>query len=153
MAICVMKKVYSGGLLLSTFTMFVIHLFLSIVTEVLTSANLGTSLLDRHLKVAAVPWRPFIMFYCNEKEMGDAHDCTNNGNITYGGALWDFLNMVKLKRNVTFSVLSPPTPTWGYCHGINNCTGMIGMVNRKEVDFALGIFLNHLTMTETFLEN
>ena len=129
--------------------MFVIYLLLSNLTEVLTSANLDkhnrrdTHLLNRHLKVAAVPWRPFIMFYCNEKEMGDAHDCTNNGNITYGGALWDFLNMVKLKRNVTFSVLSPPTPTWGYCHGKNNCSGMIGMVNRKEVDFALGAFFSH----------
>ena len=134
--------------------MFVAYLFLCIVTEILASANFNTyaksnpSLLDRHLKVAAVPWSPFIMFYCNEKEMGDAEDCTDKGNITYGGALWDILTMVKLKRNVTFSVLSPPTPTWGYCHG-KNCTGMIGMVNRKEVDFALGIFLTHLTNTET----
>ena len=101
--------------------MFLAYLFLCIVTEVLTSANLNTdakrntSLLNRHLKVAAVPWSPFIMFYCNEKEIGDAGDCTDKGKITYGGALWDFLNMVKLKRNVTFSVLSPPTPTWGYC--------------------------------------
>ena len=124
--------------------MFVIYLLTSIITEVSTTTNLDThakrnrSLLNRHLKVAAVPWSPFIMFYCNEKEMKDVKDCSEKGNITYGGALWDFLNMVKHERNVTFLVLSPPTPTWGYCHGKNNCSGMIGMVNRKEVDFALG---------------
>ena len=104
-------------------------------------------LLNRHLKVAAWPWSPYIKFFCNEKEIEGAYDCPDKGNMTYGGILWEFLNMVKLARNVTVSILSPPTPTWGYCHGVNNCTGMIGMVNRREVDFALGIFTNHLTMT------
>ena len=138
-----MSKVFSYGLLLSIFTL--------LVTEVLTSTDLArrdASLLNRHLKVAALPWSPFVMFYCNEKEVENAYDCADKGNITYGGVLWDFLNMVKLRRNVTFSVLNPPTPKWGYCYGINNCTGMIGMVNRREVDFALGTFLCHLAMTE-----
>ena len=131
----------SCGLSLCTFTMLVIYLCLSTIAKVLTSANLDTSLLNRHLTVAALPWSPFIMFYCNGKEVEDAEDCADKENITYGGGLWDFINMVKIKRNVTFSVLSPPTPIWGHCHGNNNCTGMIGMVNRREVDFALGTFL------------
>ena len=107
-----------------------------------------SSLVDRHLKVAAWPWSPYIMFFCNQKEIEDAHECPEKENLTYGGILWEFLHMVNLARNVTFSILSPPTPTWGYCHGVNNCTGMIGMVNRKEVDFALGTYTYHSTISE-----
>ena len=106
------------------------------------------SLLNKHIKVAAEPWSPFIIFYCDEKEIKETDECPNKGNLTYGGALWELLKLVKQARNVTFSILRPPNKSgekWGYCHGINNCTGMIGMVNREEVDFALGIFLYHLT--------
>ena len=96
------------------------------------------ALQNKHLKVAAFPWTPFFILYCNENMIIWADDCPRKENITYGGVLWEFLNMVKLARNVTFSILNPPTSTWGYCHAMNNCTGMIGMVNRREVDFALG---------------
>ena len=99
------------------------------------------SLRNKHLKVAAEHYSPYMIFYCNGKEMGGADKCPDRGNLTYGGALWELLNLVKLARNVSVSILRPPTPTWGYCHGINNCTGMIGMVNRREVDFALGTIL------------
>ena len=110
-------------------------------------AKIQETLQDKHLKVAAVHYHPNFIFYCNEKEMKNADDCPDKDNITYGGALWEFLKMVKLARNVTFSILVEPTQTWGYCHSMNNCTGMIGMVNRKEVDFALGTvcLLFHLT--------
>ena len=124
--------------------MFVIDL-LGVAT---TLANFGMqieakeheALQNKHLKVAAAPWSPFFILYCNDNMVYWADDCPDKENITYGGALWDLLNMVKLARNVTFSILRSPTNTWGYCHTMNNCTGMIGMVNRKEVDFALGIF-------------
>ena len=106
------------------------------------------SLLNKHLKVAAYPWKPFIIFYCNGKEMNGTDKCLEQGSETYGGALWDFLELVKQARNVTFSILKPRTPTWGYCHGVNNCTGMIGMVNRREVDFALGIFIKMNSITD-----
>ena len=107
------------------------------------------SLLNRHLKVAAVPWKPFIIFYCNEKEMDKPSDeCPDNDNLRYGGILWELLDWVKLKRNVTFSISSPRDKSWGFCYGVNNCTGMIGMVNRREVDFALGTFRNHLVKME-----
>ena len=98
------------------------------------------ALQNKHLKVAAFPWTPFFILYCNENMILWADDCPHKDNITYDGVLWEFLNMVKLARNVTFSIMNPPTNTWGYCHTKNNCTGMIGMVNRKEVDFALGKF-------------
>ena len=103
------------------------------------------SFLNKHLKVAADTWNPFIIFYCNEKEMDYTDECSDKGNMTYGGALWDLLKLIKQARNVTFSIVRPPTYSWGYCYGANNCTGMIGMVNRGEVDFAIGIILCHLT--------
>ena len=85
------------------------------------------SLMNKHLTVAAEHWSPFFTIE------GDTD------NQTYGGALWDLLKLIKVARNVTFSIVRPPKEEWGVCHDKNNCTGMIGMVNRKEVDFALGI--------------
>ena len=128
-----------------TSAMFLTY-FLSMVSIL---ANVGLQaeakrrnvLQDKHLKVAAVHYYPNIIFYCNEKEMDRADDCPDKDNMTYGGVLWEFLDMIKRARNVTFSILAPPTQTWGYCYSKNNCTGMIGMVNRREVDFALGIFV------------
>ena len=98
------------------------------------------SLLNKHLKVAAEPWSPYIIFYCNEKKIDETEECPAD-SMTYGGVLWEVLNLVKYARNVTFSILRPPTPEWGVCHGKNNCTGMIGMVNRREVDFAIGSYI------------
>ena len=106
-------------------------------------ANGHNSLINKHLRVAAEPWSPYIIFYCNEKKMDVAVECPENENITYGGVLWDLLDLVKIKRNVTFSILSPPDQAWGFCYGVSNCTGMIGMVNQGEVDFALGMFRNY----------
>ena len=116
---------------------------LSTLTQVTVAGS--HYLLNGHLKVAASPWKPFISFYCNGKEMGEYDECPDQDTVTYDGTLWQFLKLIKLKRNVTFSLLRPPSPKWGYCHGENNCTGMIGMVQRREVDFALGMvyqFLN-----------
>ena len=118
------------------------------LTMVSTITNLGMqvdakghgALQNKHLKVAAFPWTPFFILYCNENMILWADDCPHKDNITYDGVLWEFLNMVKLARNVTFSIMNPRTSTWGHCRAKNNCTGMIGMVNRREVDFALGKF-------------
>ena len=101
-------------------------------------------LLNGHLKVAAYPWKPFIMYYCNGKEMGEYDECPDQDTMTYDGTIWQILRLVTLKRNVTFSILRPSSPTWGYCHGANNCTGMIGMVERREVDFAIGMVVCQL---------
>ena len=83
------------------------------------------NLFNEHIKVAAVPFSPFIMFYCNGKEIDNTYECLDKDDLTFGGALWDFLKVVKILRNVTFSIVSPPTPTWGICYQVNNCTGMI----------------------------
>ena len=81
-----------------------------------------------------------MIFYCNGRKMGMTDKCSDGGSMTYGGALWELLKLVQLTQNVTFSIVRPPSSakTWGDCYGLNNCSGMIGMVNRGEVDFALG---------------
>ena len=102
-------------------------------------AKLNNSLLNKHLKVAAEPYHSFIIFYCKGRKMGATDKCSDRGSMTYGGALWELLKLVQLSQNVSFSILRPPSsPKWGDCYGMNNCTGMIGMVDRKEVDLAIG---------------
>ena len=49
-----------------------------------------------------------------------------------------FLEYVKNARNCTFKEVIPDDGLWGNCYGKNNCSGMIGLVDRKEVDFAIG---------------
>ena len=93
--------------------------------------------LTGHLKVAAAP-SAFISFYCNGKLLVKGEStCPKYGIMTYAGVLWELLRLIEIKRNVTFSIV--PSESWGFCYGVNNCTGMIGMVNRREVDFALGM--------------
>ena len=97
------------------------------------------ALQNKHLKVVAEPWKPFFVFYCPDGTEKNANErCATNGEETYGGALWDFLMLVKDTRNVTLSILRAPDKSWGVCYGKDNCTGMIGMVNRREVDFGIG---------------
>ena len=103
------------------------------------------SLKNKHLKVAAEHWSPLFLIYCNKIEIDKSNGCSDEtGNMTFGGALWDLLKFVKLARNVTITILRPPTPSWGFCYSANNCTGMIGMVNRREVDFAIGIYTTQI---------
>ena len=61
--------------------------------------------------------------------------------MTYGGALWELLKLIQHAQNVTFSILRAPDHEWGVCYAKDNCTGMIGVINRKEADFAIGIFM------------
>ena len=84
---------------------------------------------NTHLKVGAVPYPPFLAINTDKK-----------GNAVYSGMIWDLIKLIQEARNCTFVVKMPDDLRWGTCYGINNCTGMIGMVKRKEVDFALGPF-------------
>ena len=50
--------------------------------------------------------------------------------------------IMKQAKNISFTLVAPSDGLWGgTCYSSNNCSGMIGMVNRKEVDMALGIKL------------
>ena len=94
-------------------------------------------LLNKHIKVAAETWNPFIIFFCNGKEISYKDKC--RGNMTYGGAVWEIFKLVKLARNVTFTIVRPDKYRWGDCNSPTDCDGMIGMVNRGEVDMAIGL--------------
>ena len=63
-------------------------------------------------------------------------DCP--GERKYSGIMWDLLMFMKKARNFTFTLVHETDYVWGVCYETNNCTGMVGMVNRKEVDFAIG---------------
>ena len=80
-----------------------------------------------HLRMGAVPFPPFLV-----------RNLDKNGQESYSGILWDFVEYIQKARNCTFTVVIPPDELWGICYGNNNCTGMIGLVNRREVDFAIG---------------
>ena len=86
------------------------------------------TLSNKHLTVAAEPWPPLLVI---NKDI--------NGKDTYSGLIWDFMEYIQEARNCTFRIVRPHDGQWGYCFGKNNCSGMIGQVNRKEVDFAIGL--------------
>ena len=67
-------------------------------------------------------------------------ECPIGTYRTYGGVMWELLMFMQQARNFNFTIIPPmDSNAWGgYCFDDNNCTGMAGMVNRQEADFALG---------------
>ena len=86
------------------------------------------SMSNKHFKIGAVSRPPSIIISKDK-----------NGRDIIGGLLGKLLEYLKGARNCTFKVVVPDDGLWGYCYGKNNCSGMIGLVNRSEVDFAIGI--------------
>ena len=85
---------------------------------------------NKNLRIGAAAAPPFIV-----------KSTDKNGKDSFSGIIWDFMEYIQKARNCTFTVVTvtPQDNLWGNCFGDNNCTGMIGMVSRKEVDFALGL--------------
>ena len=70
--------------------------------------------------------------------MGDwGEECPNGGERTYSGIMWDLINFMAEKENFTVSYVESQD-VCGLCFDRHNCSGMTGMVNRGEVDIALG---------------
>ena len=111
----------------TTYSVFLIACF---VHQVMASQQLTLS--NRNLVVAVEPWPPALILHSHE-----------NGTISYSGMMWEVMEYVKQARNCTFKIIRSPDGLWGHCYGINNCTGMLGMVNRKEADFAFGLKLTN----------
>ena len=91
---------------------------------------ISEGLKNKHLIIEGEYWAPFLIY-----------DYFENGSTvegTYTGVLWDLLLFMQRERNFTFTMVNKADWIWGECFSINNCTGMIGMVNRKEVDLAIG---------------
>ena len=97
-----------------------------------------TGLRNRQLKIAGEYWAPFFMWECPDG-FDWYEDCPGE-RMGYTGVMWELLQFMRRARNFTFTMVhqEPDSVEWGLCYTINNCTGMIGMVNRKEVDFAIG---------------
>ena len=95
-----------------------------------------TGLRNKHLRIAVGYWATFLQWECPGYGFDWVKDCPNE-RTGYTGMMWELLLFMKHARNITIT-LDHGDGKWGECYAINNCTGMIGMVNRKEVDFALG---------------
>ena len=93
------------------------------------STSRQLTLHDKNFVVAAVPLPPFVVISKDE-----------NGRNIISGPLGKFLQYIKEARNCTFKFVIPPDGLFGNCYGMNNCTGTIGQVNRREADFAIGLF-------------
>ena len=80
-----------------------------------------------HFIVAADDWSPF--FEVNAESSSDK---------PYSGIMLQLLEYVRESLNFTYEIRRPPDGQWGFVHKNGTVTGMVGMVNRSEVDFALG---------------
>ena len=104
--------------------------------HLVSSQTSNEGLRNMHLKIEGEEWSPFLT--CDYDENGTA--------INYGGIMWDLLLFMQKARNFTFSMVSEADYVWGKCPEVNNCTGMIGMVNRGEVDIAIGKYKEEKTV-------
>ena len=84
-------------------------------------------LTNKHLVIAVEPWPPFVAITKGA-----------DGKIQVEGIGWELIKFWQYARNLTYTVVRSSDEYWGRCSEPNNCTGHIGMVNRHEVDFALG---------------
>ena len=91
-------------------------------------------MIDTHLKVAIETWKPW--FLITEQ---------NNGTFAYSGVMWFVLQHLSSVMNFTYDMVRPPDGKWGVKSETGNWNGMIGMLDRGEVDIALGPF----SVTET----
>ena len=123
---------------LNSFLILMVIMSSTLHTSAIEVRKSERALSNKNLLVAADAWPPFFIVYCsNGKEKGWSEKCPG-GNMSYGGITWELLLIVQRTRNISFTILESIDRTWGNCHGKDNCTGMVGMVNRGEADLALG---------------
>ena len=122
---------------------FILKKFFSLIPLVLfvqtAEVSPPTGLRNKHVRIAVSYWPPFLMWQCPELGYDWEEDCPHE-RTSYDGVMWDLLMFLQQARNFTFTLIHEPNFEWGSCSAINNCTGMVAMVNMKEVDFALGRF-------------
>ena len=112
---------------------FSIVLTLCLVNCAHSIPEVHQGLRNKHLIVEGEQWYPFLYF-----------DRDEDGNtMNHKGIMWDLLLFMQKFKNFTFTFISGADNVWGQCRSMNGSSGMIGMVTRKEVDFALGIVGNH----------
>ena len=100
------------------------------LVETINCASVCNVLNGKNLKVAAQHWPPF--FIIHEHPLYP-------GYFMYFGVMEQLLQELRASLNFTTTVVQPPDGLWGnYDPQTKNWNGMLGMVHRKEVDFALG---------------
>ena len=52
--------------------------------------------------------------------------------------MWHVLQHLATSLNFTYDMVRPPDGKWGVKIGEGEFNGMVGMLHRKEADFALG---------------
>ena len=82
----------------------------------------------REFRMAAETWKPF--FIISEEPDGSS----------YSGVMAEILDYLQVSLNFTTSLARPPDGGWGAMDDQGSWSGMVGMVKRNEVDFALGGF-------------
>ncbi|XP_035224500.1 glutamate receptor U1-like, partial [Stegodyphus dumicola] len=80
-----------------------------------------------HFKVAVAQYLPFLQLH------------ENNGSTTMSGSLAEALDVLARRLNFTYTLHRVLEDAWGV-KGPNGWTGMLGMLERNEVDLALGPF-------------
>ena len=116
------------------------YLMLLGLAEVVNCAREGNVLNGRNLKVAAENGPPFFIIYEHPE---------HPGYFMYFGVMEQLLQELRGALNFTTTMLRPADGDWGnYDPVTKNWSGMIGMVQRNEVDFALGNKVCHKRTVE-----
>ena len=112
------------------------------------ASSQSKGLFNKNLTIVGEHWEPFFVI----EEHSDGTEtyrfvknwlCFNFPfhyyiNASHSGVMWELILFMQHARNFSFTITRPPNYDWGTCIGSNNCSGMIGLVNRKEADFAIG---------------
>ena len=77
-------------------------------------------------RMAAETWKPFLIV----SEESDRDRFT--------GVMAKILDYLQISLNFSTSLARPPDGAWGALDDEGHWSGMVGMVKRNEVDFALG---------------
>ncbi|XP_071544057.1 glutamate receptor ionotropic, kainate glr-3-like [Panulirus ornatus] len=89
------------------------------------------------IRIAAETWQPYFLIGRDE-----------SGATLYSGIMWDLLLMIVSRMNLRFEILRPPDGLWGVELPNGTWNGMLGMIQRQEVDMALGPFAVSYSRTQ-----
>ncbi|XP_071516707.1 glutamate receptor ionotropic, delta-2-like [Panulirus ornatus] len=84
--------------------------------------------------------KPFIMVTGDEWMPFGKWEIMDNGERRLTGPLMELLDVLRRYMEFEYELFSPPDRGWGIMRGNGSWTGMIGHIQRKEAEIALGPF-------------
>ena len=105
--------------------MYIVLIWSSIWSSLGTAAR--QSINGKTLRMAAEHWEPWVTI----REMSDS--------ASYSGVSWKILEYLQDSLHFSTIITRPLDQTWGAPDENGVWGGMVGMVKRNEVDFALGL--------------